>query len=45
MPTQCALRLDNLAPIPRSFFVERICRLPTERMNQVCAALSIATGC
>jgi mRNA interferase MazF len=45
MPAECALSLDNVTVIPRSFFVERICRLSTERLTEVCSALGIATGC
>ena len=45
MPAECALSLDNIASVPRSFFVERICRLSTERLSEVCSALGIATGC
>ena len=45
MPHACVVSLDNLAPIPKAFFVERICRLPGNRMHEVCVALAIATGC
>lgn len=45
MPTPCALSLDNLALVPTSYFVDRICRLRGDRMIQVCAALGVATGC
>jgi mRNA interferase MazF len=45
MPAECTLSLDNVAVVPRSFFVERICRLNTERLTEVCSALGIATGC
>ncbi|MBA2476810.1 MAG: type II toxin-antitoxin system PemK/MazF family toxin [Actinobacteria bacterium] len=45
MPEDCVLTLDNLTLIPRSFFVERICRLRAGRMRDVCAALFVATGC
>lgn len=45
MPTDCVLSLDNLTLVPKSFFVERICRLNRDRMAEVCTALSIATGC
>lgn len=45
MPAECALSLDNVAIIPRSFFVERIARLSTDRLTEVCTALGLATGC
>ena len=45
MPAECALSLDNVTVVPRSFFVERICRLSTERLTELCSALGIATGC
>ena len=45
LPDECVLSLDNIVPIPKGLFLERICRLPGERMHQVCAALAIATGC
>jgi mRNA interferase MazF len=45
MPQRCALSLDNLTVLPKVYFVERLCRLPGQRMVEVCAALGIATGC
>lgn len=45
MPAECALSLDNVTVVPRGFFVERICRLSTERLTEVCSALGVATGC
>jgi mRNA interferase MazF len=45
MPVECALSLDNLGLMPRAFFRERITRLSVERMNEVCRALTLATGC
>jgi mRNA interferase MazF len=45
MPSESVLSLDNVTTIPKAFLTERICRLPIERMHQVCAALGIATGC
>ena len=45
MPQECVLSLDNLALVPKAFFVERICRLGPDRMAQVCRALSLASGC
>lgn len=45
MPEDCVLNLDNIAIVPRGFFVERIARLSTARMTEVCSALAVATGC
>jgi len=45
LPAECALSLDNVAVIPRSFFVERIGTLSADRLTEVCAALGVATGC
>ena len=45
MPAETVLSLDNLVVLPKSRFVEPICRLSTQRMREVCKALAIATGC
>jgi mRNA interferase MazF len=45
MPVGCALSLDNLTVMPKEYFRERITRLSIERMDEVCRALAIATGC
>lgn len=45
LPAECVLALDNVASVPRSYFVERICTLRGDRMHEVCKALAIATGC
>lgn len=45
MPQACALALDNLTALPKEFFRERITRLSVERLNDVCRALNLATGC
>ncbi|HET9287083.1 MAG TPA: type II toxin-antitoxin system PemK/MazF family toxin [Gaiella sp.] len=45
MPDRCVLSLDNLRVLPKSFFVDRICALGPERMDSVCRALAVATGC
>ena len=45
MPEECVLTLDNVAVVPRGFFVERITRLGTDRLSEVCSALALATGC
>jgi mRNA interferase MazF len=45
MPDACALSLDNISALPTEFFLERITRLSVERVNEVCRALALATGC
>jgi mRNA-degrading endonuclease toxin of MazEF toxin-antitoxin module len=45
MPDRCALSFDNLAVLPKAYFVERICRLSPVRMVQACRALDTAVGC
>jgi mRNA interferase MazF len=45
MPDECALSLDNIRRMPKTLFTTRITRLSTERMNEVCRALAVATGC
>jgi hypothetical protein len=38
-------RSDDIAVIPRAYFVERITKLGPDRLTEVCRALTIATGC
>jgi mRNA interferase MazF len=45
MPEECALSFDNIATIPKGFFVERICRLSVTKLELVCRVVAIATGC
>ncbi len=45
MPEKCVLSLDNVRVIPKAFFRERICVLSPSRMDEVCVALTLATGC
>lgn len=45
LPRECVLSLDNVTQIPKELFVERICQLSPARVNEVCKALAIATGC
>ena len=45
MPTECVLTVDNTTLLPKSFFINRICTLGPERMESVCRALALATGC
>jgi mRNA interferase MazF len=43
MPNACALSFDTA--MAQEYFRERITRLSVARMDEVCRALSIATGC
>ena len=45
MPDECALSLDNLTTVPKELFRDRITRLSVARMNEVCRALSVTSGC
>jgi len=45
MPEDCVLSVDNVAVVPRGFFMERITRLGADRLTEVCSALAVATGC
>lgn len=45
MPADCALTLDNVTLIRVALCTDRITRLGFDRMNDVCAALRIATAC
>jgi mRNA-degrading endonuclease toxin of MazEF toxin-antitoxin module len=45
LPRACVLNLDTPELVLRSLFVERIARLSSARMDEVCRALAAATGC
>lgn len=45
MPRRCVLTLDNVERVPQGYLKDRITRLSPPRMDEVCRALSIATGC
>ena len=45
MPERCVLSFDNVRVLRKAYFVERICTLGPERMDEVCRALGVATGC
>ncbi|HKX48271.1 MAG TPA: type II toxin-antitoxin system PemK/MazF family toxin [Gaiellaceae bacterium] len=45
MPDECALTLDNVTVVDKAFLLERICMLGPEKLDRVCRALSLATGC
>jgi len=37
--------MDNLTVIPKSMLTERIATLSPQRLEEVCRALAIGTGC
>lgn len=45
MPRECALSLDSIASVPKSLLTERITRLGSVKLSELCRALAIATGC
>ncbi len=45
MPERCALSFDNITTMPKALFSERITKLPVEKLEAVCRALSAATAC
>jgi mRNA interferase MazF len=45
MPTRCALAFDNVRTVRKALLTERITRLSSPRLLEVCAALRVATGC
>ncbi len=45
MPVECAVSLDNLRTVPQALLTESITRLSPRRMDEICRALSQATGC
>ncbi len=42
VPLSCVVSLDNVQPLDRGLLVERIVRLPSERMAEVCRRLAVA---
>lgn len=42
---RCALAFDDIVAMPKTLLTERICRLGIDRLDEVCRALRIATGC
>ena len=45
MPSRCVLSLDNTRSLRKTQLLEHITTLSADRMDEVCAALRIATGC
>jgi mRNA interferase MazF len=45
MPKPCVLIFDSVTVVRKALLVEKITSLPSEVMNEVCAALAYAAGC
>ncbi len=45
MPAPCVLTLDNVTAIRKSLCTQRITRLSSAKMHEVCEALRIAAAC
>lgn len=45
MPEECVLSLDNVTVVPKAMLTERVTVLSPRRLEAVCRALGIATGC
>ncbi len=45
MPRECVVSLDNLRTVPKAQLVEPITELGAGKMDEVCRALSAASGC
>ena len=45
MPVECVLTTDNLTLIATAYLSERITELSAVRMNEVCDAMAVSTGC
>lgn len=45
MPRSCVLNLANTTSAEKAVLTNRIARLGSERMDEVCRALGVASGC
>jgi mRNA-degrading endonuclease toxin of MazEF toxin-antitoxin module len=45
MPTRCAVSIDNLSDAWKAMLTEEVTMLDPHRMNLVCRALNVASGC
>lgn len=45
MPQGCALTFDNVTAVPKSLLTERITELGPTKLDELCAALDVATAC
>ncbi len=45
MPHECAISLDNLRTVPKALLVEPITKLGPHKLDELCQALALASGC
>lgn len=45
MPEECVISLDNIRTVSKTILSDPIASLAGKRMDEVCRALAIATGC
>jgi mRNA-degrading endonuclease toxin of MazEF toxin-antitoxin module len=45
VPAECVVNLDNIRQVHRALLDDPITSLAGKRMDEVCRALAIATGC
>lgn len=45
VPEECVISLDNVRTVPKTILSDPIASLAGKRMDEVCRALAIATGC
>lgn len=45
MPRECAVSLDNMRTVPKAPLTEPITRLAAQKIDELCRALSAASGC
>jgi mRNA-degrading endonuclease toxin of MazEF toxin-antitoxin module len=45
MPYECALNADHTGTLAKTFFIERITTLASEKLRAVCTVLDTATDC
>jgi mRNA interferase MazF len=45
MPDECVLSFDNLATVPKALLTERITTISAARVDEICRAVRVATGC
>ncbi len=45
VPKACVVNMDSVESVPTALLIERIGRLSSARMHQVCEALAVAVDC
>jgi mRNA interferase MazF len=45
VPARCAVNLDSVESVSVALLVDRLGRLSSERMHQICGALEVAVDC